>query len=263
VITADVRRAFEREYRTVRRAEGWGSPDAAYYRALPYADLTGRFPTIWRIRARSYDAFVTHVLAPLEALLGRSLAVADLGAGNCWLSARLADRGHRSIALDLLIDRVDGLGAACHYATTIQTVQAEFDRIPLADASVDLAIFNASLHYSPDLGHTVGEALRVVRAPHGCLVVLDSPYYRDPTSGLRMVDERQRRFEREHGFKSDALGAEHFLTPARLRDLAVQVNVRWQFIEPLTMRGRLGRMLTRVRARREPAAFPVLVGRPC
>lgn len=27
---------FVQEYETVRRAEGWGSPSAAYYRALPY-----------------------------------------------------------------------------------------------------------------------------------------------------------------------------------------------------------------------------------
>ena len=42
---------FAREYQTVRRAEGWGSADGAYYRSLPYTDLTRRFPGIWRIRA--------------------------------------------------------------------------------------------------------------------------------------------------------------------------------------------------------------------
>ena len=44
---------FVREYTTVRRAEGWGSADTAYYQALPYRDLSGRFPEISRIRARS------------------------------------------------------------------------------------------------------------------------------------------------------------------------------------------------------------------
>src|SRR6266851_5745402 len=58
---------FTREYTTVRRAEGWGSGDRAYYQALPFTDLTGRFERIWRIRAKSYITFVTHVLEPLEA----------------------------------------------------------------------------------------------------------------------------------------------------------------------------------------------------
>ena len=31
---------FAREYTTVRRAEGWGSRDSAYYRALPDRDLS-------------------------------------------------------------------------------------------------------------------------------------------------------------------------------------------------------------------------------
>src|SRR6188768_2275737 len=100
---------FTREYRTVRRAEGWGSSDAAYYRALPYRDLTGRFESIWRIRARSFDTFVSRVLPPLERRAApEPLKVLDLGAGCGWLSYRLALRGHVVVALDLLDDRLDG-----------------------------------------------------------------------------------------------------------------------------------------------------------
>src|SRR5690242_17370301 len=100
---------FAREYRAVRRAEGWGSADPSYYRALPYRDLTGRFPEIWRMRARSFDVFVLEVLRPLEQRRG-VLDVADLGAGSAWLSHRLAQRGHHVIAVDLLDDPFDGLG---------------------------------------------------------------------------------------------------------------------------------------------------------
>src|SRR6266849_8191809 len=57
---------FAREYTTVRRAEGWGSSDRAYYQALPFVDLTGRFERIWRIRAKSYATFITKVLQPLD-----------------------------------------------------------------------------------------------------------------------------------------------------------------------------------------------------
>src|SRR5579859_5371545 len=108
---------FAREYGTVRRAEGWGSHDGAYYRALPYRDLTGRFPGIWRIRARSYDTFVRRAIEPLERQSARSLRILDLGAGSGWLAHRLARRGHRVLAVDLLEDPLDGLGATRHYDT--------------------------------------------------------------------------------------------------------------------------------------------------
>src|SRR6266851_1452104 len=112
---------FVREYRTVRRAEGWGSHDPAYYRALPFRDLTGRFPGIWRIRARSFSTFMKHVVHPLEVQRHTTaLRVLDLGAGCGWLAYRLAQRGHWVAALDLLDDPFDGLGAVRHYACSVR-----------------------------------------------------------------------------------------------------------------------------------------------
>src|ERR1700730_4753391 len=90
---------FAREYTTVRRAEGWGSRDRAYYRALPYRDLSGRYAGIWRIRARSYATFVERVLEPLEhdssrghvAAYSRRLATEDTPRGDPY-----GRRDHRS-----------------------------------------------------------------------------------------------------------------------------------------------------------------------
>jgi SAM-dependent methyltransferase len=273
---------FTREYTTVRRAEGWGSGDRAYYQALPFTDLTGRFERIWRIRAKSYITFVTHVLEPLEANCtdyqsssstldkeprsgGRQeaalrLRILDLGAGNGWLSNRLTERGHSVTAIDLSDDPFDGLGAARHYNATFKTLVAEFDRLPLAGQLVDLAVFNASLHYSTNYTATLSESLRVLR-PHGTLVILDSPMYTDPTSGARMVQERQSRFMATYGFASDALPSEHFITPTRLDELATKLGLSWQLHQPrLDWRTTLGRTVGGIRARREPARFPVIVG---
>jgi SAM-dependent methyltransferase len=252
---------FAHEYRTVRRAEGWGSHDGAYYRALPYHDLTGRFPGIWRIRARSYDTLVRQVIEPLEYSLGANLELLDLGAGCGWLAHRLSLRGHRVAAIDLLDDPLDGLGATRHYATDLRPVLAEFDHLPLGAGLVDAVVFNASFHYSTDYAATLREALRVLR-PRGTLVILDSPMYSDPTSGQRMVQERQARFLAAYGFASDALPSEHFLTPARLASLASSLGLIWQVHQPgLDWRSALGRAVGGIRARREPARFPVIVGR--
>jgi SAM-dependent methyltransferase len=260
--SAVARARFEREYRAVRRAEGWGSRDGAYYRALPYRDLSGRFARIWRIRARSFATFVERVLQPLEAEVGRALAVLDLGAGNAWLAYRLAQRGHRVLAIDLLTDPLDGLGAAKHYhARRVWPVQAEFDCLPLPGGTADLAIFNASLHYSPDCSATLREVLRSL-TPSGRLVVLDTPFYRHAASGARMVAERQARFRRTYGFASDALRSEGYLTPRRLRQLGRELRLDWQLLQPTrTWRAVVGRSVTRLRLGRVPAEFPVIVGR--
>jgi SAM-dependent methyltransferase len=249
---------FVREYRTVRRAEGWGSPHAEYYRALPYRDLTGRFSGIWRIRARSYRAFLTKVLMPREA--GQKLEILDLGAGSGWLAYRLSRRGHRVLAIDILEDELDGLRAVQRYANGVMPVVAEFDRLPLPDSSTDLVVFNAALHYSTDYCRTLRESLRVLE-PRGTLVILDSPMYSDASSGQRMVQERESRFVATYGFASNALPHEHFLTPHKLTTLSSELGITWQIYQPRQdVRTTLERRINGLRARREPARFPVIVG---
>jgi SAM-dependent methyltransferase len=251
---------FVREYRTVRRAEGWGSREAEYYRALPYRDLSGRFETIWRIRARSFDTLISKVVQPLEA--GPSLRVLDLGAGSGWLAYRLQQRGHWVMALDVLDDPLDGLGATRHYTSghSLRPVLAEFDCLPLQERLADLIVFNASLHYSTDYCRTLEESLRVL-GPRGTLVILDSPMYSDPTSGARMVQEREARFLATYGFASNALPHKHFLTPERLRRVGAQLGIQWRsYVPRLDLRTAVSRRLNGLRARREPARFPVIVG---
>lgn len=250
---------FIQEYETVRTAEGRGSADPAYYRALPFADLTGRFAADWRIRAASYRSLEQRVLAPLEARSG-PLTVLDLGAGNGWLAYRLAQRGHRVAAVDLSDSPTDGLGAHVHYDAPITPVQAEFDRLPFAAAQVDLVIFNGSLHYAADLLTTLREALRVLTLD-GTLVILDSPVYRDPASGEAMVREREADFTRRFGFPSNAVPMAQYLTVRRLDDLAAATGLRWRQYRPrYGLAWALRPWRARLRRRREPAAFLVIAG---
>lgn len=250
---------FMREYETVRAAEERGSDDPAYYRALPFADLTGKFASDWRIRASSYQALIARVIAPLER--GAPLSLLDLGAGNGWLSYRLARRGHHVAAVDLLTNVRDGLGAYVHYDAPFTPIQAEFDCLPLADNQFDVAVFNSSLHYSVRYETTLQEALRVLRAD-GVLVILDTPTYQDAESGAQMVAERQAAFERAYGFASNALASENFLTFDRLEQLGRNVGVAWQLMRPFRgWRWALRPWLARARRRREPAEFLLIAGR--
>ena len=253
---------FLEEYRQIRYAEGRGSDDPAYYRALPYRDLSERNPAMWAMRARTYRYFERHVLAPLERAAGNmALDIVDLGAGNCWMSYRLSQRRHRVSAVDIFTDPRDGLGAARHYPMPIPAVAATFDRLPFPAASFDLVIFNSSLHYSTDYAVTLLEARRCLR-PGGAVVVLDSPVYRRPEHGQRMVEERHADFQKRYGFRSDAIPSIEFLDEPALRRMARTLSLRWQIRRPwYGWRWHLRPLQAWARRRRPPSRFWILVGR--
>ncbi|MBI3160161.1 MAG: class I SAM-dependent methyltransferase [Chloroflexi bacterium] len=248
------------DYAAIRRQEGRGSSSPNYYRALPFRDLSRKRAGEWRIRAQGYQALVRHVLSPMEH--AGVLRVLDLGAGNGWLAARLAQRGHTVTAIDLQTNDWDGLGAFVHYAERFTPVQAEFDRLPFAAGQFDLAIFNASFHYSEDYLATLSVVLKAVKGS-GTVVILDTPVYNDASSGAAMVRERQTQFERAYGTPSNALDSENFLTFARLEELASAVDRAVQLFRPRhSLPWRLKPWLARIKRTREPAQFSVIAFQP-
>jgi SAM-dependent methyltransferase len=254
-------RQFMEEYEEVRRAEGRGSTDPAYYRSLPYAYSHRQDPHGWGIRLRSYQALIQRILPTLETTAIGPLAILDLGAGNGWLSYRLAKRGHSAAAVDLLTNDFDGLGAYRYYDAWFTPLQAEFDRLPFTRSQFDLAIFNASFHYSTDYTQTLQETLRVLK-PGLPVVILDSPIYRDGSSGSRMVQEREAHFTRRFGFPSNALPSQNFLTIQCLKELSEQLGLKWQALTPFYgLRWALRPIKARLLGRREPAQFRLLIGR--
>lgn len=251
---------FIQEYETVRFHEGRGANDPQYYRKLPFVDTTGRFTEDWRIRATSFCTLIERVVEPAEERLARPLKILDIGAGNGWLSNHLAGRGHDVAAVDLLTNADDGLGTHMYYETDFVPVQAEFDRLPFTGGQIDLVIFNGSLHYSTDFTVTLREALRVLR-PDGQLVIVDSPVYQSVSSGVAMVREREEQFRRAYGFPSNAIPSENFLTFDRLKELGTEVSLQWRRIQPsYGMKWALRPLKAKVRGRREPARFLVIVG---
>jgi len=252
---------FIADYEAVRRSEGRGSTSANYYRTLPFKDLSGRYTADWAIRARSFNVLVKNVLTRLQNPLERSLKILDLGAGNGWLSNRLAAQGDRVIAVDLLVNDQDGLGSWKYYEHGFIPVQAEFDHLPVMDRFADAVIFNASFHYSEEYARTLKEALRVL-APGGVIVILDSPLYRRGSSGEKMVEERKAQFKKKYGFASDNLQSENYLTYARLNDLAQEFQLTWKLITPFYgLWWMLRPFLAMVTGRREPAKFHLIVGK--
>jgi SAM-dependent methyltransferase len=175
--------AFREAYAEQRAAEGRGQQCLS----LPYVS-EGPLAKQWAVRARSFDALTRFVARE------RPRRVLDLGAGNGWLSYRLALTGIASVAVDMRDDDVDGLGAATCYLEQpfgrFERIGASFEALPLKSGSFDMAIFNASLHYAIDLDATLGEARRVTRRG-GHIVIIDSPFYTRERDGEAMVREKK------------------------------------------------------------------------
>jgi SAM-dependent methyltransferase len=251
-------------YEDVRKAEGRWSDSREFYLSLPWKDTTERFATQWMIRAHSFD-FLCGTLLPLcaKALGKRRLRVLDIGAGNCWMSYRLAQIGHRPVAVDLSASRLDGLGAAEHYSAVLESgfpcFQAEMDRLPFAAGQFDAAIFNASFHYSPDYETTLRETLRVLR-PGGMIMIVDSPTYRSEADGEAMLREKAEEFLRRYGNDGGNMGGREFLTPERLARLE-GTGLRWRRFAPWRgWRWALRPFLARIAKRRRPSQFHIYLG---
>jgi ubiquinone/menaquinone biosynthesis C-methylase UbiE len=259
-LEAQARSRFLDEYRTIRYAEGRGSDNPAYYRALPYRDLTNRNSAMWKMRATTYRYFERKILSTIERQIRRPLDILDLGAGNGWMSYRLALRDHHPVALDIFSDLRDGLLAACHYPREFPVVEADFGCLPFAHCSFDLAIFNSSLHYSTDYVATLSEVGRCLRRS-GAVIILDSPIYRRREDGERMARERHREFAARYGFASDAIPSIEFLDEPALASLAERLKLRWKIWRPwYGWRWHLRPLRAWLRGGRPPSRFRILAG---
>ena len=208
---------------------GVGSDDPGFYLALPFCDLTKSHKRRWEIRAKTFRHFEREILAEVAAESEPPLTILDLGAGNGWMSYRLARLGYRPVAVDVLTNSWNGLGAASHYCPELPELfprfQAEFDNLPFADGQFDCAIFNASFHYSEGFDRTIAEAVRCLR-PGGVLIIADSPTFPVeawmPGSQHRTTDCDLEEF----GLCAELLAGE-CLTPQRLIALEALHDLEW------------------------------------
>ncbi len=252
---SETRTRFLADYARIRHAEGRGSSGSAYYRALPFQDLSGRNAEQWKIRARTFEYLRQHILP------GTSSDILDVGAGNCWFSNRVALAGHRPVAVDFFPDSQDGLAAARHYETQFPVLEADFDHIPVRDASFDVVVYNASIHYSTDYERTLNEARRCLR-PGGRVVIADSPVYSRWEHGVRMREERHQQFERQYGFRSDAIESIEFFDMESLDKLARNLRLKWEIHKPwYGLRWHLRPWKAKLAGRRPPSNFWILAGR--
>ncbi|MGA8528313.1 MAG: class I SAM-dependent methyltransferase, partial [Acidobacteriaceae bacterium] len=176
-----------------------------------------------------------------------------------WLSFRLAQAGYAPVAVDLLTNDRDGLGAAQHYRRVMPDlfprIQAELAHLPLQAGQFDAVLFNASFHYAEDAEAVLREALRCTRTG-GYVIISDTPWYSGDEGGQRMVDERHAAFVRRYGTASDSIESIEYLTDDRLLTLADRLCVEWTVHAPwYGVRWALRPLIAWLRNRREPSRF--------
>ena len=255
---------FIRDYESIRNAEGRSSLSATYYLGLPYADYSGHNSAQWAIRARTYTYLSQRILEPLARSQGFR-RILDIGAGNGWMSYRLAQLGLQPVAVDLLVNDEDGLGAARHYQDALPQMfprfQAESTNLPFASEQFDCVIFNASFHYTEDYRRSVEEALRCMRVG-GMLIIADSPWYAKDESGKQMVAERHALFADRFGTASDSIRSLDYLTDEHLRYLEAALDIRWKFHSPYYgIQWALRPLKAKLLGRREPSRFRIYCAR--
>jgi SAM-dependent methyltransferase len=186
--------------------------------------------------------------------------VLDIGAGNCWLAARLADLGYHVAALDLNLDASDGLGAlrmnTSRQQTAISPVRADFHALPFAEGAFDFAIFNASLHYSANPQGAIEETLRVLKH-EGVLYIMDSPLYRDHRSGDMMIAARRSRFRNQYDLEIPDEFAGSFLTAEMLKRLEREYCLE-MIVPDYGLRWASRPIFARLLGKREPASFGII-----
>ena len=237
-------RPFLSQYQHVRQQEVNLAHSAEYYRSLPFVPNGNPDVERWYIRRQSFECL-------LGLLPGHPIKIFDLGAGNCWLTHRLTELGHSCVAVDISTNCDDGLGARGHYTFQFTCVQADFDSLPFMPGQFEAAIFNASLHYSPDVEHTLAHVNSVLKQD-GMLFAIDSPTFRSDQAGKKMVFERDERFRTEFGLREVIQCGLGYLTRRQMHSSGFRFHasnggILW----------RARRLWSGMKMRREPAAFGV------
>jgi ubiquinone/menaquinone biosynthesis C-methylase UbiE len=216
-------------------AQGLGNAGADYYLALPHRDLSGQNSQQWSLRALTFRYVKRHVLPHAFPSHDGRLKILDLGAGTGWLSYRLALEGYSPIAVDLLTNDRNGLGAAAHYRKHLTTLfprfQADFDTLPFVDDEFDLVIYNASFHYSANYERTLAEALRCTRA-NGTILIADTPWYSSESDPQQILAEYRELYVTHCDLSADTLSSLGYLTDKRLQHMEASFGIHWQVHTP-------------------------------
>ena len=133
-----------------------------------FNQIAGRFDRVYG-PGRSWQAFGQVLLRLLPPLV-----IADLGAGEGFLSELVARRAKKVIAVDNSVRMVE-FGAAKARKNKIKNLEfrlGELENPPIEAESVDVALLSQALHHAARPEDAIASAFRILR-PHGQVMILD------------------------------------------------------------------------------------------
>jgi SAM-dependent methyltransferase len=182
---------IERHYLQVRGLEGRLPPDDMV-RRLPEVPAGHPLAGEWRVRAWTLNRLRAY-LDPRP-----DLAVAlDVGCGNGWMAARLAEsRMRRVYGLDVNRPELEQAARVFGDNPRLAFLLADVTAGDIPPRSVDLVLLAGAVQYFADIGALVPLLLQLLR-PGGELHILDSPFYAGREAGRARA--RSERYYRRLG----------------------------------------------------------------
>jgi ubiquinone/menaquinone biosynthesis C-methylase UbiE len=189
---------FEDLYLAVRQPEKRVYTDEQL-RLLPDIDPLHIHAGEWKIRKRSATRLVDYLRKK-----HRSLRILEVGCGNGWLSARLADIPG-SLVTGLDINQAE-INQACRVFNkdNLEFVYDTFNEDAFADEKFDVIVFAASLQYFPSVKAILQQALALLDEG-GEVHIMDTHFYK--AEELSKANERSRNYYNAIGFPQMA---EHY-----------------------------------------------------
>jgi SAM-dependent methyltransferase len=151
---------------------------------LPYSLAPTHFE--WRGRAQSLDMIKRFI----QKYQPKSFL--EIGGWNGWLTHHLAGYGAVT-SVDFFADDADGLGAMKHYQARWERIQMDITDLTILDGHADMVIINNGVHLLANPLQTIRQAQNLV-ADGGVLVILEMPFYRNPSRRIAQLAQIEAQF---------------------------------------------------------------------
>jgi len=168
--------------------------------------------------------------------------ILELGAGNCWLTAKLAEN-YKCVALDILTAFPKGLESADIFIKQtgifFERVVADMKDLPFKDDSFDIVLINSALHHSPDLEMTLKEIYRIL-SPAGKLILLN-----EPSVGWFGGGERKKiSQDRKHGINENRYTIQEWITSFKEAGFKYKIYLPSNLLDVLQTKGTILKLVS-------------------